>query len=392
MIFWLTRRLLGSIDYRVEDKYADDAARLLVGSGANYRDLIRCDGYITFTMPSSDGTAFFALCADHGIPIEKVRERGARYFLRKYRRRPGIFVGMLLFAASLIVSRQFIWDMKVVGNENVPSDEIIRNLGELGCGVGSFIPGIDFDLLHNEYLLHDDKLAWISVNVRGTVATVEVRELEVPERMDADGMPYNLVASENGLIKYVEILRGKPVVTEGALVKEGELLASGIEDIKHGFRLVHAEGSVIAEVIRNINVEIPLESSVRTATGQEYFEKSLNFFGITVKFFENSVNLPKEYDKIEKELPFKLFGVYKLPISIKETVYREYEYVPVCYTEKEAREIAFERLRVECSSTLEGCELVSREINSEIVDGVYKIRCRLTVHTDIARQAPIYTE
>lgn len=388
----LIRRLLGSRDYRTQAEYADAAARLLVGSGADYRGMRRNTDGLVFTLPLYDGSAFEQMCREHEIPITVVRESGLMHLLKKYRRRPGILIGLVLFITLLIVSEQFIWDMRVVGNENVPSEEIIAALDELGCGIGTYIPSIDFDLLHNEYLLRDDKLSWISVNVRGTVATVEVRELEIPERTDADSTPYNLVASEDGVVEYVEILRGRPAVREGMLVKKGELLASGIEDLKHGFRLVHAEGSVIAEVRRSIDVEVPLQSRVRTATGRVYCEKYLKFFGITVKYFENTHNLGEEYDKIEKELPLRLFGYEKLPISVCETVYSEYEYVPVNYTEDEARTEAFRQLGEKCAEVLRECELVSREINAGIVDGVYKIQCELTVHVDIAGEAPIYTD
>ncbi len=392
MMLKFTRRIIGSRDYHVASEHSDSTVRLLVSSGADYRSLKRDAEGLSFTLPLHDGISFEELCRERCIPIELVRERGMSTLIKRYRRRLGIPIGAALFVAVLIMSEQFVWEMRVVGNENVTSQEIISALDELGFGVGTFIPSIDFDLLHNEYLLRDDKLAWIAVNVRGTVATVEVRELERPEKKDADDTPYNLVASEDGIIEYVEILRGKPMVSEGMLVRAGELLASGIEDMKHGFKLVHAQGSVIAEVRRSITVEIPLENSVRTPTGREFCEKYLNFFGIGVKFFGNTENLGQEYDKIEKETPLRIFGSRALPLSVCETVYREYEYVPIRYTEDEARAEAFKVLHERYEQTLEGCELVSREMTSSLDSGIYRITCNLTVHVDIAREAPIYQD
>ncbi len=392
MIVKLTRRIMGSRDYHALPEYADDAARLLVGSGADHRNLKRSEDGLFFTLSLSDGAAFERLCMNHGIKLTVVRERGIKHLTGRYKRRIGIPIGIVLFLTILFMSEKFIWDVRVVGNETVPSESIISELAELGCGVGTYIPSIDFDLLHNEYLLKDDKLSWISVNVRGTVATVQVRELEVPEIKAPPDSPCNLVASEDGLITEVEVLRGSPVVMKGTLVKKGELLASGAQDMKHGIRLTHAEGSVMAEVRRSINVEVPLETTVPTATGREYCEKYFNFFGITVKFFENTENMGAEYDKIEREYPLRFFTLGEVPISVTETVYREYEYVPLSYTEEEARAEAYRQLKEQCDKALVDCELLSRQMSAGLTDGVFSINCELTVLKDIALKSPIYED
>ncbi len=392
VIVKLTRRIMGSRDYHALPEYADDAARLLVGCGADHRNLKRSKDGLSFTLSLFDGAAFERLCMNHGIKLTIVRERGVIQLVGRYKRRIGIPVGIVLFLTVLFISEKFIWDVRVVGNETVPSESIISELAELGCGVGTYIPSIDFDLLHNEYLLRDDKLSWISVNVRGTVATVEVRELEVPEIKVSEDSPCNLVASEDGLITEVEVLRGSPVVTNGVLVKKGELLASGVQDMKHGIRLTNAEGRVMAEVRREINVEVPLETTAISATGREFSEKYFNFFGITVKFFENTENMGAEYDKIDREYPLHFFFLGEVPISVTETVYREYEHIPVSYTEKEARAEAYRRLRELCDEVLADCELLSRQMSASLEGGAFKINCELTVLKDIAEKSPIYED
>lgn len=393
MIVKLTRRIMGSRDYHALPEYADDAARLLISSGVDHRNMKRRENGLFFTLSLSDGVAFERLCMNHGIKLTIIRERGIKHLAERYKRRIGIPIGIVLFVTILLMSEKFIWEIRVVGNETVPAESIISELSELGCGVGTYIPSIDFDFLHNEYLLRDDKLSWISVNVRGTVATVEVRELEVPEiKAPPSGVPCNLVASEDGLITEVEILRGSPVIKEGTLVKKGELLASGAQDMKHGIKLTHAEGRVMAEVIRHINVEVPLETTVAMATGREYSEKYFNFFGITVKFFENTENMGAEYDKIEKEYPLRFFTLGEVPVSVTETIYLEYEHIPLSYTEDEARAEAYRQLKTECEKALADCELLSRQTSAGLFDGVFRIDCELTVLKDIAVKSPIYED
>ena len=381
---------MGSCDYRVSEN-TDIAADLLTASGANLGKIKRDGNALTFTLQYSDCRAVEKIFASHGISAEKVKARGFLYFLERYRKRIGIPIGIVIFFLLIFLSEQFIWDINVIGNENVTEKEILSRLDELGCGVGAYIPSIDFDKLHNEFLLGSDDVAWIAVNVRGTRATVEVREMIVNEPVPDDNVPYNLVAGEDGVIEYMEILRGGRVVSEGDLVRKGELLASGVEEMKHGLRLVHARGTVMAEVKRTVNVEVPLESSRRVATGREFSEKYLNFFGISMKLFANTGNLSEKCDKIERERKLCFFGTVDVPITVHETVWREYEEIPVMLTEEEARTEAYRRLRIECAAVAEGCQLVSREINAGVRDGNYVIECELRVVRDIATEVPIYT-
>ena len=240
-------------------------------------------------------------------------------------------------------------------------------------------------------MLTDDKFAWVSVNLRGTHATVEVRELEGHVLDIDENAPHNLVASEDGVVEYMEILRGEKIAREEELVRKGELLASGIEQMKHGLRLTHARGTVLARVTRDILVEIPLEDTQSQATGREFSEKYFNFFGISLKIFSNTSNLPENCDKIVREKQLCFFDTVTVPITVSETVYREYENVPITRTEDEAKAEAYKQLRARCAEIAEEAELVSREVNAGLRDGVYVIECELTVVKDIAVEVPIYT-
>ncbi len=390
MISKIVRFFVGSCDYRISEN-TDLAADILTGSGANCGK-IRYDGNeILFSLQYSDCTAVESIFSVYGIHAERIGARGFLYLLERYKKRIGIPIGIVIFFLTLWLSEQFIWHINVVGNENVTEREILSRLENLGCGVGTYIPSIDFDEMHQQFLLDSDDIAWIAVNVRGTHATVEVREMLSHDIAPDDSVPYNLVAAEDGVIEYMEILRGSRVAREEDLVRKGELLASGLEQMKHGLRLVHARGKVMAEVKRTLNIEVPLETTVTTATGREFSEKYLNFFGISMKLFANTGNLSEKCDKIERDKKLCFLGTVEVPITVHETVYLEYNDVPVTLTEEEARAEAYRRLREETEAATEGGELVSRQVNAGMRDGSYVIECELTVVTDIAKEVPIYT-
>ncbi len=391
MITEFVHFFLGWREYIVREG-TDTAADILGTSGADIKYIRMSEEGLCFAAGLSQCRMIETVLNSAGLTVETVREHGIWRIFRKYKKRIGIPIGAVIFFLLIFLSEQFIWSFEVIGNDEVPDREIIARLDELGCAVGTYIPSIDFDTLHNMFLLEDERFSWISVNLRGTHASVEVRETKPPATVIDEDTPYNLVASEDGIIEYIEILRGQKIAREEEMVREGELLASGIVQMKHGLRLLHARGTVMARVKREIKIEVPFEDTVREPTGREFSEKSLNFFGISIKLFKNTSNLPENCDKIEREAPLCFFDVVTVPITLHETVYREYSNVPFVRSEDEARVEAFKRFNEECGAVAADGELVSRAVSSGVVDGAYVIECELTVVKNIAREARIYLE
>ncbi len=389
MFTWLVNWFIGSRDYSVDDIDADRAASIIAMSGANFRRMRRREKlYFTVSLP--DCALLERILKSRDIAYNRLHEHGLEPILRRYRHRYGVPVGIGMFIAILLLSSRFIWSMEVAGNERISDDEVLARLEELGCSVGTYIPSIDFDKLHTDYLLKYDDTAWIAVNVSGTKATVELREIVTNPPVPDEDIPYNLVAAEDGIIESLEIYRGDPVVEPGLLVRKGELLVSGIRDFGERLGLVHARGRVIARVTREFTIEVPLEREVRIATGTEYSEKYLKILGFSIKFSGNTGNLPADCDKIVRESDVMLFDTLELPVSVEETIYREYTTTTEQITEDEAKTEAYRQLRERMTEILADGELVSREIESGLVDGKYVISCRLELLRDIALESEIY--
>jgi similar to stage IV sporulation protein len=134
---------------RVRDRAA--FANLLLEQGIFTWNPVLHDGCVTLYMLRSE---YSRMVIPDKIDVEVVREVGLPHLLHRYRHRPGILAGLLLFIATLCISSMFIWNVEIEGAENIPEEEIIGKLEELGCGVGSFIPSIDFYALCNRYLAY----------------------------------------------------------------------------------------------------------------------------------------------------------------------------------------------------------------------------------------------
>ena len=390
MIVRFVSWLAGRVDYSVEDARANDAARLLLLSGTRFRDLRRNERELTFSLPLRQSVVIERIFEEHRIPLCRTAEHGLARILRRYRHRYGIPVGVAVFFLILFLSGRFVWSIGVTGNETLSEREILRTLEELGCGVGSYIPSLDIERLQEDLLAANSEIAWAALNLRGTRATVEIREVERAAPVPDEDTPYNVIAAEDGIIRHMELYRGESQVKEGDMVFQGDLLASGVLDTKAGLRLVHARGKIIAEVERSVRVEIPLEREVKRTTGRFFKEKSVKILGFTINFFRNTGNLPPSCDRIDREHDLRLFDAVELPIKYHETVYSEYVTETVTVDEETAKAEAYREFRRRCAEELRGNELVSREMSAGLLNGTYVIDCRLTILTDIAQESEIY--
>lgn len=345
-----------------------------------------------------------AVCADFSsLRIE--RSSGLPTILWRYRKRWGLAVGALLFTLILWWSTHVIWSMEVEGNSRVSDAEILSLLESVGCGVGSYIPSLDLWQVSNRCLLLHKELVFLSVNLEGTHAQVVVMEGHQKEMSDTppwdDSHPSNLVAARDGQIVRWEVSSGQTVVEVYDVVRQGELLVSGVVNTKvrpdNSFRLERSIGKVFAQTRREINVEIPLVQTEQVETERMKVEKSLIFFSYPQKLFKKGGNIPPEYDIIKEKTRWVLFRsvpfLSPLPLPIfTETVWAvRTEETEVTLSEAEAAVRARAMLWEEYGRQMEGKEPLSYEITEGMKEdgGAYVISMWVECIENIAKEVPI---
>ena len=195
-------------------------------------------------------------------------------------------------------------------------------------GIGTFGISLDTEDIRNHVLLEIPELLWITVNVSGCRAYVEVRErVEAPEPVD-EREPTNVVARRDGLILDIQAMDGVRCVLPGTSVEAGELLISGVEDTETvGARVLTGMGKVEARTWYTLSTVMPLTVAEKQYTGEEKQGYSLVFGTNRVKFFLNSSIGTGNYDKITERTQWSLFGL-PLPVTFVKETFRFYETVP----------------------------------------------------------------
>lgn len=164
-----------------------------------------------------------------GCRLKIVKKVGIPFFMNKSKDRIGLLISVCFFAVFFIVMNQFVWTIEVTGSETVSSEEIQNITEKLGLCIGKPVSQLDVTHISRQAVNHfSGRLQWMSINIKGSKAVIEVRDYtDIHEDSDY-GDPCNIVADFDGVLLSVEVLNGDKIVDEGNAVKEGDLLISGI--------------------------------------------------------------------------------------------------------------------------------------------------------------------
>lgn len=266
-----------------------------------------------------------------GVRVKILKKHGLPFFIHKNRRRIGLLAGFMAAVITVSFLSTMIWSVSVSGNKTLSDEEVLAAFDSVGVRVGARRSAISPSDAAYEAKRLLPKIAWASVNIKGSRAEIVISELsEAPEFPD-DTTPCNIIAAEDGTIMGIEATSGIAEVKKGDAVLKGDLLISGItENLDKTYNLKAARGKVHARVAKEITasyngepllrqselsqqkvlfvfgLEIPLGLGV----GKEnvYTEKSYASNGETslplgvitnrVYYSEASEVLPKEYQKV----------------------------------------------------------------------------------------------
>ncbi len=370
---------------------------VMAKKGIKYADAMENNGRVSFTVTELEYKSLIQLIDPSVFRLHE--RKGLPYFLYRYRHRYGMIVGILVFLILTKMSTGYVWDITVDGNENISDSEVINTLDKLGFSVGTHIPNVDFYDICHQFVLENQNVAWISVNMEGTSARVRLIERDAKGESD-NGSPSNIVAASDGIIVRTETIDGEVCVKAGDPVTEGQLLISGIVEIGQGidtgkFMLTRAKGSVYALTKRYFSVKIPLSGVKNVVKDKILAKKTLIFFGKSIKLKENSSILGKECDIIKESKRVVLFERlderWHIPLPV--TVVNEYalltEEVGYSYTEDEALKIAEKEMALLYASAMSGAEMLSKTVESSLEDGVLELTWEVECIIDIGRETPI---
>ena len=341
------RFLSGTVRVRVRCAVPERVLNLCAREGLPVWEA-RCPDPCTLTavIPAPQLERFKAIAAKCGGEVTHGAARGLPRVRRLAQRRRFVLMLLALVSALVLFSSAFLWEIRVTGNETVPTGEILRALDECGFSCGKCWLWFQSQALQSELLYRLPQLEWVSFQIRGSRADVIVYEAETaPEVIDNDE-PVDLVAAHGGVIVRMTVLQGQPEVQRGDYVEPGQTLVSGlVSDRLGGVRTAHALGSVRARTDWEITAALPKTALVRTPTGRAKRRYALLFGKNRLNFGQTSGIPDADCDIMYHEMVCAIPGVFRLPVSILCETRQPIIETPRARTAQEARGILEQTLR-----------------------------------------------
>ncbi len=357
-----------------------------------YSDLsISEEKKISLTCTMLTARKLIAVCRVNKIPVSMIRKGGAPFFIYRFMRRKGLLLGTVLGVLIVLLSQKFIWEIRVTGNEILQDEEIFKELEACGLSVGARISSLDVSKTENRLLMNSEDISWISINIFGTVADVEIRETSKADESENSKIfakPANLIASTDAQIEMLEVYTGNVCVAVGDVVSKGQLLVGGIygSDTEN-YRYTRANGKVWGRTQRTIHIEVPLEYEEKVYSDKTYCQKILKFFGKEKIIFQNNRQVNTNYDIIKYSNNLNFFGLGDLPVGIRTEEYLPYSYVSSRYDGEMAMKLAFYRLKCQLEKDFGDAQLLSKTITTNLTENEFILDCTLVCIENIALQS-----
>ena len=384
----------GQAKLTVKSEELLELLNLLLKLGESYKNITvdQDSAWVELAYPSA--LRVREACLEQNICAEVSLFYGLPYWILGLLRRTGLVVGIIAAIAIISIGNSVLWDIRIEGNTGLSDSEVRQVLAEHGIHPGVICNKLDLGEIQAEIELASEEIAWISVNIIGTVAYVEVIEERIPPAQSPpEGDGVNLIAERDGVVVGFEIIAGEPIAVTGQTVRKGELLVGGLVDSERfGYRALEAKGKVFAVTERSFEIEIPYEYAVRIPEKQEICEISLIFFSFRQKVFKKGGFLGSEYDTIYTDKYIYSSKGATIPVGIslaKRPIYAE---SVVKRTREEAVDLAYLEINRMLLAALPDAEILSKSFSGgDSPDGTaYRLICQVSCIDDIAKPVPFY--
>lgn len=276
---------------------------------------------------TSHSTAFFSITPnnlkkvqsilnENQIKIKKIKKQGFIKLSSAILLRLGILVGFCLSILLLIISNYFIINIKIYGNENLKTEEILNFLKEKNVNSLVLKNSIQSDELEISMLENFNEISMVSIVKKGATLLVNIKE-KIPE----NSLEFeNIVSEYNGRIIDINLVSGTPKKKAGDIIKIGDILVEGYFLNSHNEKVkINPQAEIKAEIWFEEKIIHYDKKIVSEYTGNEIKLRTVSVWGL--ELFSNFTG--KTFDKFEIESSYIKLKNVILPFTVKYSIIKE---------------------------------------------------------------------
>lgn len=384
MLVGFVRFFRGWVEFSTYGKFPERLLNITSRYGIKLWDAKPVSGGLDASMSVSDYRKIRRIAKKARVRTKITKKHGLPFIAAKYKKRIGLPIGALLGIVMLLVLSNFIWSISITGTETVSDTRLLEVLAENGVDIGRYKNNLDAKKIKRDALLEVDEVGWMSVNITGSLVSVEVKEKAQKPEINQFVAPCNVKAKCDGVITDINAKNGETVVKKGSGVTEGDLLVSGTLLTKlETTRYVHAEAEVYADVISDKELSLPVSFDYYSLTENKTDRNRLKFLWLEIPFlisfssYENSA-----YSETTRNI---CANDVALPMQIKTETAYEVQHSQVTLDDELAQQVFDNQMLLYEVFEKDGSRVVSRNISMSTDENFFHCMIDYVFNENIAQ-------
>lgn len=322
-----------------------------------------------------------------GCKVEIIERKGLPFLLAYLRKRKMILIGLFIFIIIITFLSSMVWEISIIGGDQVPHDELIYLLESHNYKIARFKRTFDKEKIESLIINEYDFITFLDTEISGVKFLITIKEEDLPPEKIDKSYPANIIARKKGLIKKIVARKGKALVNKGEIVEAGDLLITGLmdSDLSDEIHLVHAEGEVLAQTRYISTKEENIIEFEEKETGNIYKQRGIKIGNKGVRFLVGEIPFKNYIEEVEEKSIVK-FKAFKLPIKLVTNIFKEVELKEIKrdieYLKNKSHIMAIDDINQELA---DDSEIISKEITHDIRGNILRTRAVVEVLEDISK-------
>lgn len=384
LVLRLIRFIIGYVSFTARGGFPERFINLCRQNGIDLWDLKSENSVLSARTDVYGYKKIRSAAKKSGMKVRIFRKHGLSFFLNRHSRRIGIIIGVFFCIAAFMILSTRIWRIEVIGNERIPSDEILGVFEELGVRTGAAVSSIDEWTVEQAAIRRIPEISWVNINLTGSSAQIEIREVIDQKTPDDSDEPANIVAARDGQIVYLRPFEGTQEKKIGTGVIKGDLLISGMEElIDMSTNICRADGYVVARTEHEIEASVESRiSALKTAEMRKSY---------SIDFLVFSIPIGKQVDGFEEKSYLFINGV-TLPFAFCETTEKKLTESKITLEKEKALLLARLEFMDKCTNEFRYMQVEKAEINERVSENGCEITGSFTCLENIGKVQPFEVE
>lgn len=389
-IFKLMSLIRGYVVIRLNAVKYEKVINLLRKKGINMWDVERNDDGIKFKISYDDYKKYHDVIKE--TKMEAVKKTGFALKLSVLKVRKGFLVGVFALVVCLYVLTSLVWNIQIIGTNNITARSIISMLEEnnitMPISHSSIEPKKIETMLYNSF----ERFKFVEAYIEGSNLIIFVKEKEPEKAEIKSNEPSSIISNKNAIINKVIAKSGQPMVKEGDVVYEGQTLVMGMVKNKNSeeFMMVPSDGTIYGKTYYNYEMKEEKVKNLEVSTN-----KSKNVYFLQIN--GNSIKIIGDKDPYEiynyREKTVKIPILSNLTdITLKKGTYYEQIVKPVEIDEATANNTMkvnmYDDLIKMCNKD---SKILKSSLNFSEDEDYYYLRAQVEVIEDIGEKVRLYS-